>query len=70
MISVAGNGIAVRMFVQRRKFLIEPEIFLVNIACLDIFLAMISYPGFIVSAFFHHWVFGELGEQQFVQHLF
>jgi len=60
MISVGGNGIAARVF-QQRKVITVPEIFLLNIAIVNLILAIASYPAFIISAFAHHWMFGETG---------
>lgn len=62
MISVGGNGISVRVFCQRFKEITSTEIFLLNIALVNLLLAIASYPAFIVSSFYHQWIFGEIGK--------
>ena len=61
MISVGGNGLAARVFYLKRNAITIPEIFLLNIALVDLLLTLVSYPAFIISAFGHHWMFGETG---------
>lgn len=59
--SLAGNGLAVRVFLRKGREITIPEILLLNIAVVDLFLAGVSYPAAIVAAFSHRWIFGGIG---------
>ena len=65
LISLLGNGLAVQVFRKRGPEINVPEVLLLNIAAVDLFLGMASYPATIVAAFSHRWVFGEAGKVYF-----
>lgn len=61
VVSLVGNGLAIRFFHRKGRDITLPEIFLYNIAVVDLFLACASYPATIVAAFSHRWIFEEIG---------
>lgn len=62
LVSLLGNSLAVHVF--RRREINVPETLLLNIAVVDLFLAVASYPAVVVSSFSHRWVLGEIGLSQ------
>jgi hypothetical protein len=56
-----GNGLAVHVFRRKGSEINVPEVLLLNIAVVDIFLGIASYPDTILAAFSHRWVFGQTG---------
>lgn len=61
-VALIGNSLAVHVFRRKGAEITVPELLLLNIAIVDLFLAIASYPATIVSAFAHRWVFGEAGQ--------
>lgn len=61
MISLLGNSLAILVFRHKDRKITVPEIFLLNIAALDLILAMTSCSAPIIAAFSHRWIFGEIG---------
>lgn len=61
IVSLLGNSLAIRVFRNKDRKITVPEIFLLNIAALDLILAMTSCSAPIVAAFSHRWIFGEIG---------
>lgn len=59
--SLLGNGLAVHVFRRKGSEINVPEVLLLNIAVVDLFLGIASYPATIVAAFSHRWVFGQTG---------
>lgn len=59
--SLLGNGLAVHVFQRKGSEINVPEVLLLNIAVVDLFLGIASYPATIVSAFSHRWVLGQTG---------
>lgn len=57
-----GNGLAVYVFRRKGPDINVPEVLLLNIAAVDLFLGVASYPATIVSSFSHRWVFGQAGK--------
>lgn len=52
---------AVYVFRRKGSEINVPEVLLLNIAVVDLFLGIASYPATIVAAFSHRWVFGQTG---------
>lgn len=52
---------AVHVFRRKGSEINVPEVLLLNIAVVDLFLGIASYPATIVAAFSHRWVFGQTG---------
>ncbi|XP_046443719.1 opsin-5-like isoform X1 [Daphnia pulex] len=61
VVSLFGNGLAVHVFRRKGSEINVPEVLLLNIAVVDLFLGIASYPATIVAAFSHRWVFGQTG---------
>ncbi|KAI9551386.1 hypothetical protein GHT06_021719 [Daphnia sinensis] len=59
--SLLGNGLAVHVFRRKGADINVPEVLLLNIAVVDLFLGIASYPATIVAAFSHRWLFGQTG---------
>ncbi|XP_032791760.2 opsin-5 [Daphnia magna] len=59
--SLLGNGLAVHVFRRKGTDINVPEVLLLNIAVVDLFLGIASYPATIVAAFSHRWLFGQTG---------
>lgn len=59
--SLMGNGLAVHVFRLKGTEINVPEVLLLNIAVVDLFLGIASYPATIVAAFSHRWLFGQTG---------
>ena len=68
--SIGGNGLSVRVFYLKLKEITVPELLLMNIAVVNLLLAIASYPAFIVSSFCHQWIFGNIGERAIMQYHF
>ena len=62
LVSLLGNSLAVHVF--RRREINVPETLLLNIAVVDLFLAVASHPAVVVGSFSHRWVLGEIGLSQ------
>lgn len=63
--SLLGNGLAVHVFRRKGTDINVPEVLLLNIAVVDLFLGIASYPATIVAAFSHRWLFGQTGTVTF-----
>lgn len=68
--ALIGNGLAVIVFRRKGRNITVPEVLLLNIAIVDLFLAIASYPSTIIAAFSHRWVFGEIGKPIYYFHSF
>jgi len=64
LVSLIGNGLAIHVF--RRREINPPETLLLNIAVVDLFLAVASFPAAIIASFSHGWVLGEIGLLLFI----
>ncbi len=62
VISLIGNGLAAHVFRRKGREISVPEVILLNIAIVDLFLAGASYPATIISAFSHRWIFEDIGK--------
>lgn len=58
---MVGNGLTVRVFRRKGREITVPEILLLNIAMVDLFLAIATYPMSIIAAFSHRWIFERIG---------
>ena len=66
LISVLGNTLAVIVFRRKGRDIAVSEVFLLNIAIVDLLLAGASYPATVISAFSHRWIFYEIGTEYYI----
>ncbi|XP_055362544.1 opsin-5 isoform X1 [Betta splendens] len=63
LLSATGNGYVIYMSIKRKTKLRPPELMTVNLAIFDFGISVTGKPFFVISSFYHRWLFGWKGCQ-------
>ena len=60
--SVTLNGLILFTIYKKKRKILPLEIFIINLAVVDICIAVLAYPFSSVSSMSHRWLIGDIGQ--------